>query len=334
MDTEVKKSDEIKIPTPVFWWIYSSKTIELINCYYIFLQAPYNLRIAFQKEIQDATNEAAELVRRLGQDISNMQQTLKTSLLKRVHTNTERLQQALDIHSYLLTSNHDPPDTLSKTQSHLSHMLSSTFSNLSNQTTDIDNKFLEQQSSIDHPPQLLHEETYHEMMRKQSRRLHSWPSREVDAFEEGGGFSTDCNPRMRALESTATFSLATFTSLLIEFVARLDHLVEAVDELSKMARFKQESLWIIWTRLLHVICMAYSIDFDGTKEDLFYYEFFSFSYKMKDQLFCICIPVCWPNCYRKILVTFYHNLRWWMYRVSDPAPTYWKAWMWLFSWII
>ncbi|KAL0330002.1 UNVERIFIED_CONTAM: Aluminum-activated malate transporter 9 [Sesamum radiatum] len=79
-------------------------------------------------------------------------------------------------------------------------------------------------------------------MRKQSRRLYSWPSREVDTFEEEGCFSSDCIPRMRALETTATLSLATFTSLLIEFVARLDHLVEAVDQLSKMAKFKQEAL--------------------------------------------------------------------------------------------
>lgn len=217
-----------RFPSPVFWWIYSNLKIELIHCCYVFLQAPHSLRNAFEKEIKDATKEAAELVRHLGQDISNMRRTLKTSLLKRVHTNTERLQHALDIHSYLLTSNHDPTDTLSKTQS---HMLSSTFSNLSNQTTDTDHKFLEQQSSVD--------ETYHEMMRKQSRiRLHSWPSREVDVLE-----STDSTvPRLTALESTATFSLATFTSLLIEFVARLDHLVEAVDELSKMARFKQEYL--------------------------------------------------------------------------------------------
>lgn len=43
-------------------------------------------------------------------------------------------------------------------------------------------------------------------------------------------------------ESTAESSLVTFTSLLIEFVARLDHLVEAVNGLSKMAKFKHESL--------------------------------------------------------------------------------------------
>ncbi|TYH79962.1 hypothetical protein ES332_D03G100400v1 [Gossypium tomentosum] len=73
------------------------------------------------------------------------------------------------------------------------------------------------------------------VMRKLSRRLHSWPSREVDAC----GFSTDIVlPRMRALESTAALSLITFTSLLIEFVVRVDNLVEADDELSKIAKFK------------------------------------------------------------------------------------------------
>ncbi|MBA0678233.1 hypothetical protein Goari_019591, partial [Gossypium aridum] len=65
--------------------------------------------------------------------------------------------------------------------------------------------------------------------------LHSWPSREVDAC----GFSTDIVlPRMRALESTAALSLITFTSLLIEFVVRVDNLVEADDELSQIAKFK------------------------------------------------------------------------------------------------
>ncbi|XP_022737926.1 aluminum-activated malate transporter 9-like [Durio zibethinus] len=209
------------------------------------IQAPYNLRITFQSEIQDATNQAAELVRSLGKDICKMKRSLKTSLLKRVHSSTERLQRAIDMHSYLLTAH---CDNSSKPLPKLSHSLSSTPYDLPDQLDDLDSTSLEKssnqltqnmQSGTLLPAQT---ESYHETMRKQSRRLHSWPSREVDAFEEEGAFGTDFLPRMRALESTAALSLATFTSLMIEFVVRLDHLVEAVDELSRMAKFKHEGL--------------------------------------------------------------------------------------------
>ncbi|KZV44982.1 aluminum-activated malate transporter 9-like [Dorcoceras hygrometricum] len=194
------------------------------------IQAPYNLRITFQKEIQEASSTAAELVRYLGQNIDNMQWSLKSCLLKRVHVSTERLQRAIDMHSYLLTS-----DNSSIPQTKLDHAMSSTLA-------DLDPKLLEQ--NLDPPNQLpgstvtLQVESYHETMRKQSRRQYSWPSREVDAFEDDRGFNKDSIPKMQALESTTNLSLATFTSLLIEFVARLNHLVEAVDELSNMAKFK------------------------------------------------------------------------------------------------
>uniref|UniRef100_A0A5B6YTJ1 Putative aluminum-activated malate transporter 9-like n=1 Tax=Davidia involucrata TaxID=16924 RepID=A0A5B6YTJ1_DAVIN len=217
------------------------------------IQAPYNLRITFKTEIEDATSQAAELVRCLGGDVSSMKKSLKlTSLLKRVHSSTERLQRAIDMHSYLLTSNYvdvPPPADNSSSSSRPLSRLSSTLFDLSNQllaeppdntttTTTIDNPPTGGQNALSGTLPQGDQYSYHEAMRKQSRRLHSWPSREVDAFEEEGGFS----PRMRALESTAALSLATFTSLLIEFVARLDHLVEAVDELSKMAKFKHEAL--------------------------------------------------------------------------------------------
>ncbi|KAK6263186.1 hypothetical protein QUC31_009002 [Theobroma cacao] len=212
------------------------------------IQAPYNLRKTFQSEIQDATNQAAELVRSLGKDICNMRRSLKSSLLKRVYSSTERLQRAIEVHAYLLTVQCDPPDNSSKPLPKLSHAVSSTLCDLPDQLDNLDctspekssNQLTQNMQSGTPPP--AQTESYHEMMRKQSRRLHSWPSREVDAFEEEGGFSTDLLPRMRALESTAVLSLATFTSLLIEFVVRLDHLVEAVDELSKMAKFKHEGL--------------------------------------------------------------------------------------------
>ncbi|CAA3011607.1 aluminum-activated malate transporter 9-like [Olea europaea subsp. europaea] len=141
------------------------------------------------------------------------------------------------MHSYLLTSTYEPPNSnTSKPQPNLSLTLSATLSSLLNQLAEI---------SVPNASPPSQAESYHAMMRKQSRRLYSWPSREVDAFEEEGHFSADIIRKMGAPESTAIISLATFTSLLIKFVAsqaRLDHLVEEVDELSKMSNFKQEAL--------------------------------------------------------------------------------------------
>ncbi|URD77520.1 Fusaric acid resistance protein family [Musa troglodytarum] len=194
------------------------EVMALHGCLHSEIQAPYNLRYTFRTEILDATNQAAELLRSLAKDLSNMKHSLHTSLLKRVHASTERLQRSIDLHSYLLTLSHDVCDCPTKPPAKLSHV--SSFNG-----TDADGKKAEA-------------ETYHETMKKQQRRLHSWPSREVDDFEED--MSGESIPRMRALESTAALSLATFTSLLIEFVARLDHLVEAADELAKLAKFKQE----------------------------------------------------------------------------------------------
>ncbi|XP_010251580.1 PREDICTED: aluminum-activated malate transporter 9-like [Nelumbo nucifera] len=208
------------------------------------IQAPYNLRVAFQSEIQDASSHAAELVRSLGKDISNMKRRLQNSLLKRVHSSTERLQRAIDMHSYLLTSGHDLLD-YSKPLPKISSTLSSAPSDLSAQLAEpAGSNRPEPPQEAQAPAETLPPapaESYNETMKKQQRRLYSWPLREVDTFEEGTvGGAGNLLPRMSALESTTALSLATFTSLLIEFVARLDHLVEAVDELAKMAKFKNE----------------------------------------------------------------------------------------------
>ncbi|GAB2296741.1 hypothetical protein Dimus_030847 [Dionaea muscipula] len=210
------------------------------------IQAPHNLRIRFQSEIRDATSQAAELIRSLGKDINNMKRSLQTTLLKRLHSSTELLQRAVDMHSFhLISSFVETSDSASKTlDSKLSRALSSTL--LNDRSAHLPKLGPGDQTLAEPMPSpqtvvVVQTESYHEMMRKQSRRLHSWPSREVDAFEEESGGLV---PRMRTLDSAASLSLATFASLLIEFVARLDHLVEAVDELSRLAKFRHECLQV------------------------------------------------------------------------------------------
>lgn len=143
-------------------------------------QAPYNLRMTFGSEIQEASSQAAELVRDMGRDISNVKQRPKNSLLKKVHSASERLQRSTELHAYMLTSTLDSkPLPISK----LSHAHA-----LSMSPTD-------QMAKLD-PQKNSNRLSYHEMRRRQSRRLYSWPSREVDAFHRDNGTTSDLLPRM------------------------------------------------------------------------------------------------------------------------------------------
>ncbi|KAJ1386057.1 Aluminum-activated malate transporter [Sesbania bispinosa] len=201
------------------------------------IQAPYNLRVAFRSEIQEASKQAAELVRILGRDISSMKWSLKNSHIKSVHSSTERLQRSMHLHSYLLTATFESPVphiNPSKPLLNLSHTLtSSTLYHLPDQMGTVELKYPKKNSS--NP--LAQNIPIEQAIKKQLRRQHSWPSRDqVGAFEEEDYLL----PRMRTLESTAALSLANFTSSLVEFVARVDHLIEAVDKLSRMAKFKPD----------------------------------------------------------------------------------------------
>ncbi|KAJ6829363.1 aluminum-activated malate transporter 9-like [Iris pallida] len=223
------------------------EVMALHGCLHSEIQAPYNLRCTFQHEILDATNQAAELIRSLAKDISSMKHTLHSSPLRRVHSSTERLQRSIDTHSYLLTPIHESSSDDCLPPPKLPNKLSSTLSlNLKDFSDKLNEQYCSNNNNDDEPKPVLpavapvRSESYHENMKKQQRRLHSWPSREVDDFGEDGGAEAGLIPRMKALESTAALSLATFTSLLIEFVARLDHLVDAVDVLAEMAKFKAE----------------------------------------------------------------------------------------------
>nr|TKW12123.1 hypothetical protein SEVIR_5G016200v2 [Setaria viridis] len=210
------------------------EVMALHGCVHSEIQAPYNLKCAFRYEILDATNQAAGLLRSLAKDVKNMKWSLQTSLLKHVHISTKRLQHSIDLH-YLFTANHE--DGSSKAQLKTTRFLPFNLKDFNKESGEQESKVTRNTTTPSAPMQA---ESYHEMMKWQQRRLHSWLPREVDNFEDGENVVSDLIPRMCALESTTALSLATFTSLLIEFVARLDHLVEAVEKLATVARFKEQ----------------------------------------------------------------------------------------------
>ncbi|KAF0919086.1 hypothetical protein E2562_028300 [Oryza meyeriana var. granulata] len=182
------------------------EVVAMHGCLHSKIQAPDGVRQAFRAEIEDAAAQAAELVRVLGGDVDGMTRSSaeRLSLLKSVHGSAYGLQLALELNSHLLVS-------------------------AGSLVEEAKNG-----GGLERSCSRLHEST--------RRQRLSWPSREADELEEteAGGGCAAMMMRTRALESTAALSLATFASLLLEFVARLDHLVDAVDELSKLAKFREE----------------------------------------------------------------------------------------------
>ncbi|WVZ72865.1 hypothetical protein U9M48_021258 [Paspalum notatum var. saurae] len=211
------------------------EVMALHGCVHSEIQAPYDLRCAFRSEILDATNQAAELLRSLAKDVNDLKWSLQASLLKHLHVSTKHMQHSIDLHSYLFTASHE--DNSAKARLKTARLVSFNLKDFAKQCDKTESKVTVNTTAPSAPMQA---ESYHEMMQRAQMRLHSWPSREVGEFEDDKSVATDLIQSMCALERTTALSLVTFTSLLIEFVARLDHLVEAVEILATMARFKQQ----------------------------------------------------------------------------------------------
>jgi hypothetical protein len=165
----------------------------------------------------------------MAEDINDMKWSLQTSLLKLVHVSTKRLQNP--IHSYLFTTSHE--DKSAKAQLRTTRIVSFNHQGFTKHYEETKSKVT--WNTATPSAVLMQAESYHEVMKRQQRRL------PFMAFQGGhGNMVPDMIPRMPTLQSTTALSLATFTSLLIEFVARLDHLFEAAEKLGKVARFKQK----------------------------------------------------------------------------------------------
>lgn len=193
------------------------EVMALHGCLHSEIQAPYSLRKAFDSELREASMEAAALVRELGRSINHMQQcSLPKLLLQNVHIAAVRLQSKVDQDSYLLL--YPKPRTV------------------------IISPELSQSSALNSP----RSSSFHKNdAESYCEKLRSWPSpKEFDHPDheenDGGGEGEGGLEKSRGSEIASNLALGTFASLLMEFVARLDHLVEAVHELGVLAKFKFE----------------------------------------------------------------------------------------------
>ncbi|KAL5722166.1 Aluminum-activated malate transporter 9 [Ranunculus cassubicifolius] len=211
------------------------------------IQAPAERRQVFSNELQRVGVEGAKVLREIGNKVKKMEKLDAGDILFHVHEAAEELQTKIDKRSYLLVNAElweigsrpkileSPQDLLDLKESVPKVM---PFKSHSEAVLDLRSVPFSQSWDVRAPiPTSItegdspfpHGDGPESNLTKQI----SWPSRlsvnnDVVVIDES-----------KTYESASALSLATFTSLLIEFVARLQNLVDAFVELGEVADFKE-----------------------------------------------------------------------------------------------
>ncbi|MCO5574839.1 hypothetical protein L7F22_028632 [Adiantum nelumboides] len=206
--------------------------VALHGCLRSAIQAPLDVRLLFEQELRDVSVEGAKVLRTLGKQMQNMEKGDYTRILDGVRHAVDRLQQSLYLNSYLLI----------RQEMGFSDDYADDFA------VSVIPEFKRQGHGDDHSGGFFRTGSSHKMGfayshddltktdKKGIKKLHSWPSRPIDDFD----FAKDSvfEQRVRVLESASALSIGTFATLLMEVALRLDYVVEAVEELGKLANFK------------------------------------------------------------------------------------------------
>ncbi|KAJ9140717.1 hypothetical protein P3X46_031327 [Hevea brasiliensis] len=196
----------------------------LHGCILSEIQAPAERRQVFQAELQRVGAEAAKVLRKLGSKIDKMEKLGHGDILKEVHEAAEQLQRKIDEKSYILIKS----DSWEITRQAMENLLDvKENENMQLGFKSLSETVLDLGSLSVWTPSSPKRDSSGNLFRKQE----PWPSRL--SFGAGAGIREKC----RTYESASALSLATFASLLIECVARLQSLVEAFEELSEKADF-------------------------------------------------------------------------------------------------
>lgn len=209
------------------------------------MQAPADRRLVFQDELQRVGTAGANVLRELGRKVKKMEKLGSLNILDEVLKAAEDLQKKIDKKSYLLVDSNSweigkPPIEFQDLQE---------FSNIEDPHAyhgyhSFSEAVLDLGTSGSESTNLPWEGTngHHKSLTRQF----SYKRERLVIQDEGDTY-----------KSASVLSLVTFTSLLIEFVARLGNLVTAFEELSEKAKFKappaegkmEDKIAGVWTRL-------------------------------------------------------------------------------------
>ena len=184
-------------------------------------QAPTSVRTLFEEELRHLSKECAEVLRKLGRHVRNMEKCNPIMILDGVRSAVERLQHSLYLHSYLLV--HPDSGILEE-----------------NKSEEVPGRVIQEKMngfgnhvSTFFQPDIIPSDASSRMF----RRLYSCPPMQSDNLDVMK--DPVFKQRVRVLESASALSLGTFATLLVEVAFRLEYVVEAVVELGELANFKE-----------------------------------------------------------------------------------------------
>ncbi|TVU28348.1 hypothetical protein EJB05_19864, partial [Eragrostis curvula] len=212
----------------------SFAVMALHGCILSEIQAPPESRKVFSAELHRVGQEGAKVLRELGHKVKTMTKLSSSNILAEVHVATEELQKKIDERSYLLINRerwegrqrHDgteqtPDGANAADKENKDELPEHTVLEAAHGSNGLaSNPFLGRLNSGSMANSLFKPKS-------------SWPARH--SFHPSLPFEV---VQSRTYASASALSLATFASLLIEFVARLQNLVDAFEELSEKANFK------------------------------------------------------------------------------------------------
>ncbi|KAM3381654.1 aluminum-activated malate transporter 4 [Capsicum galapagoense] len=222
----------------------ASMIMAMHGCILSEIQAASELRRTFMKEIQRVGTEGAKVIWLLGEKVEKMEKLSPGDPLNEVHEAAEDLQLLIDQKSYLLVNaenwesskrpkKFEDPERLQELKD--SEPKPMVINSLSEATLHLRSAHtLKRVDTLNRNVSVNFSASQWGSSADVFAQQTMWPSRLSLVGD------VILNEReVRTFESASTLSLTTFTSLLIEFVARLQNLVTAFQELSEKAKFKE-----------------------------------------------------------------------------------------------
>ncbi|XP_031395653.1 aluminum-activated malate transporter 4-like isoform X2 [Punica granatum] len=200
------------------------------------IQAPEGKRKVFQSELQRVGTGGAKVLRELGNKVEKMERLSTGDILQEVHQAAEELQMKIDEKSYLLVNSQrwgivEHPEEPSEEHDHVQDVIK----DVPDSQQQVVINSLSDMGEPQNPSIIVGSTGLQESITSDNtikRPIISWPRLSFSAN------SVLNEQESKVYESASALSLATFASLLIEFVARLQNLVDAFEELSEKANFK------------------------------------------------------------------------------------------------